>query len=303
MFRFKRILFSPLAQRNNPAAVRRVTALVGTNGAHMKLLGVAPEPTRFQRLIQPPGLADEVVAAERARLKAVVRRLATRETDVVEVVVGDPTRTIIESVLSEHHDLVVVTSDEDRQDRTTIRRLLRTCPCPVWVIRPTRARTQRVLACVNPDPAEFDVNKAILELASSMVAMSGGELHVLHAWQLYGEATLRSSAFVRATPDQISKLLLAEERRSQQALTKLLDTALVEPEVSVEVHLVKGAPEDIVPELVAKKRINLVVMGTAGRTGPAAMIMGNTAERIIDDVKCSLIAVKPLSFVSPVKTP
>ncbi len=292
MRRFKNILFSPLAERNNVAAVRRVTELVEGNGARVTLIAAVPEPTRLERLFQRSGVLDDVVAAERVRLERVLRRLAKGQPDALDVVVGDATKTIVERVLAENHDLVVVTSDEDRHDQTAIRRLLRECPCPVWVIRPTRARTQRVLACVNPDPSEFELNKTILELASSMMQMSGGELHVVHAWELYGEGTLRNSAFLRTPAAEVDAMLDAERSRRDEALTDLV-SAVLKGAAPVELHLLKGAPEDAVPRLVVKKRINLVVIGTAGRTGAAAMIIGNTAERIIDAVGCSLIAVKP----------
>ena len=42
-------------------------------------------------------------------------------------------------------------------------------------------------------------------------------------------------------------------------------------------------------------------MGTVARRGIAGWMMGNTAELILDQVQCSVLAVKPLDFVSPIK--
>ena len=42
-------------------------------------------------------------------------------------------------------------------------------------------------------------------------------------------------------------------------------------------------------------------MGTVARTGIAGLIMGNTAESILDQLEQSVIAIKPQGFVSPVK--
>lgn len=44
----------------------------------------------------------------------------------------------------------------------------------------------------------------------------------------------------------------------------------------------------------------LVVMGTAARTGIPGFIMGNTAETILNRPDCSVLAVKPPGFVTPV---
>jgi len=56
----------------------------------------------------------------------------------------------------------------------------------------------------------------------------------------------------------------------------------------------------VIPELVKHKDIDLIVMGTIGRTGIPGMIMGNTAERLLDRVECSILAIKPEGYISPV---
>lgn len=304
MRRFENILFSPLGSHDNPAAVRRVAELVAENGASITLFGVAPEPTRLQRLLHRHDFLETAATAERSRIEKLVGRLtkAIGNGASTAVEMGDPALRIIERVLSENHDLVVVTSDEDRKDTASIRRLLRECPCPVWVIRPTRARIQRVLAAVNPDPDEIELNRTILELASDMVRRHGGELHLVHAWELYGEKTMRSSAFVHVSSEELDDLLEQERHRHERAVRNLIaDTELAtEP---WDVHLVKGPPEEVITELVARRRINLLVLGTVARTGVNRMIMGNTAERVLDNVACSVIALKPAGFVSPIKPP
>ena len=54
------------------------------------------------------------------------------------------------------------------------------------------------------------------------------------------------------------------------------------------------------PDLVSRHRINLLVIGTLARTGISGLVMGNTAGQVLDDVGCSVIAVKPPGFKSPV---
>lgn len=44
----------------------------------------------------------------------------------------------------------------------------------------------------------------------------------------------------------------------------------------------------------------ILVMGTVGRTGIPGLVIGNTAEAILNQVHCSILAVKPPDFVSPV---
>ena len=56
-------------------------------------------------------------------------------------------------------------------------------------------------------------------------------------------------------------------------------------------------------ETVDKRRINLLVMGTVARTGVSGLLIGNTAESVLDHVRCSVIAVKPPGFVTPIQLP
>ena len=46
---------------------------------------------------------------------------------------------------------------------------------------------------------------------------------------------------------------------------------------------------------------DLLVMGTVSRWGIARRLLGNTAERVLERVDCSLLTVKPEEFVSPVE--
>jgi len=43
-----------------------------------------------------------------------------------------------------------------------------------------------------------------------------------------------------------------------------------------------------------------VVMGTVARTGVPGFIMGNTAETILNHINCSVLAIKPQGFVTPI---
>ena len=45
----------------------------------------------------------------------------------------------------------------------------------------------------------------------------------------------------------------------------------------------------------------LIIMGTVGRTGIPGFIMGNTAETILNRIDCSVLAIKPDGFVTPVR--
>ncbi len=60
-----------------------------------------------------------------------------------------------------------------------------------------------------------------------------------------------------------------------------------------KVHLMHGEAAEVIPQFVSGHGTDLLVMGTIGRTGLSGILMGNTAERILNRVECSVLAVKP----------
>ena len=303
MRRFTNILFSPLGDKDNPAAIRRITELARGNGSELTLLGTIAQPSRRHRLLHRDEVDAAITSAQRHEIMRRLERWRDAADGVptrIDVQAGNAALVILGHVLTEGHDLVVVTSDDDREDHATIKRLLRKCPCPVWVIRPTRARIQRVLVAVDPEPDEAALNHTLLELAAGMVDLHGGELHLLHAWELYGESTMRSSSFASVSADRLQALLDAERDDRTRALNDLVASSKV-AEAPWHIHVSKGHPGRTVPEYVHKHRINLLVMGTVARTGLTGLIMGNTAEQVLDAVHCSVIAVKPSGYVSPLE--
>lgn len=302
MRRFANILFSPLGLHDNSLAVRNIAKLLVGTPARLTLFGVIPESGGLRRLLPQTEIERELRERQRDELERELakwgRRIGHAEVETV-VEVGNPGLSIIERVINEGHDLVVVTTD-DQEDQASVKRLQRKCPCPVWIIRPTRARTLRVMAAVNPDASEAELNQMIVELAASMVDLQGGELHVSHAWELAGESSLRTSPRLRASLAEIDELLERERTARQTALDQLLSHPKV-ADAPWQIHLVKGEPAHVIADLAHDLKINLLVMGTVARSGMSGLVMGNTAENILDHVDCSVIAIKPPGFVSPVK--
>ncbi len=298
MHRFKNILLHPSGTDADDDAARRVGDLVRHNGAALTVLGVVADP--------PSGVhgrhehATAVLEAERVALTASLTRCAAATGHApteVQIRQGDPSPTIIDRVREAGHDLVVVVHDEPHDP--TVRRLLRLCPCPVWVMRPGTDDPPRVLAAVNPDPDEAALNTTILELASSLAGTEGAELHLVHAWELYGESTMRFSPYLRSRPEDVDALVEQERASHLQAVDAMLRTAGV-ADRPWQVHLVKGRPEDVVPQMVTDQGVTVLVMGTVARAGMRGAVIGNTAERVLEDVACSVVAVKPPGFESPV---
>jgi universal stress protein E len=122
-------------------------------------------------------------------------------------------------------------------------------------------------------------------------------LHVVHALPKYGTKGMTKGRKLR--PDLLEFI---DELR-----TKLRDSCystLTDYDVTLkqdQVHLLIGDPSEVIPEFANELGLDLIVMGTAARSGLAGLVHGNTAERVLQEVSCSILAIKPDDFNSPVQ--
>jgi len=225
------------------------------------------------------------------------------------VVVGTPFLEVIRQVLRDKHDLVILAAEgrggiKERLFGSTSMHLMRKCPCPVWVVKSaTHEKYGRILAAVDttsdfPDPERQSLNPLILQLASSLAQMDNSELHVAQVWSVFAEGYME----VRAGLSE--KSMRNGRKLTKQLYATRLDGLLAGVDLKGIIphrHLPRNddAPRAIV-KLAKSKKIDLLVMGTVCRTGLAGFFIGNTAEKVLSEVNCSVLTVKPEGFVTPV---
>lgn len=311
MDRFKNILVSASPGHLEARTMRAAIRLADKNEAALTVVEVVPPmPRRYRALLGQARIADVESGLLRHRQES-LRHLAenTRagaDTDL-KILEGEPFIEVIRHVLTHGNDLVIVGGDQVEQGETPelssgVMHLLRKCPVPVWVMRPPRSDAPRILALVDPDPGDSvrdSLNALVLELATSLARREGAELHVGHAWSLVGEALFRSSPHVGLADDEVDQMVAAAEDTHREQLRLLLDPYDVD-ELGAAVHVVGGDAGEELPRLAERLGASLIVMGTVSRTGIRGLIIGNTAETILRSVRCSVLAVKPREFVTPV---
>ena len=312
MQRFQNILLVAGGEGWETAALKRAVDLAKNNHARLTVVDVVEElPQEMRVLATSIHLADLQKLAVSERLKELKRHIEPVLNKGVQVsakvLVGIPFLEIIREVLRNKHDLVMKTARGESRLKevifgSTTMHLMRKCPCPVWVIKPAHQKKYaRIMAAVDPDPIDKKrnaLNTKIMELATSLARIEGSELHVSHAWSLYGESLMTGS--IRMSQREVDKLVRQTRKEHQGRITELVEKhASGLP--NGRVHLLKGHAEELIPALAKRKKFELIVMGTVCRTGLAGFVVGNTAENILQQVDCSVLAIKPAGFVSPVK--
>ena len=86
---------------------------------------------------------------------------------------------------------------------------------------------------------------------------------------------------------------------AQKLLEAFVESLDTDP-AKVHLHLTWGTPWQEVDRLAQHLNIDLIALGTVGRSGLKGVLLGNTAERILSICNCSILAVKPADFVSPI---
>jgi universal stress protein E len=301
---FANALFVGFSHPHTTAALRSVIELMRReDGRTTAIAVIEPAPT-LQRLLTPREVTEGVETALRETLQRDLERCVAKAAgerspaDVdIDVVTGHVVAMVLRRIVDDDHDLLVLTGHpDDPFARAVIKRLQRKSPCPVWAIRPSRDRKRRILAAVDTDTEHHGLDHRILA-AARWLATPGSEVHVVTAWELLGEATLRSSPFVGPGDHDVDELRAQCEADHRRTLTELVGEHHF-GDVPLHVHVRNGAAADVIVELVEQRRINQLVMGTIGRTGIPGFVIGNTAERLLSDVPCSEFVVKPPGFAS-----
>jgi len=309
MKRFKNILYHADGDTPSQESLDRALALARANQARLTVMDVISETDAAAHIEQRYDLnLQELLRRRRLEQLEAWLEPHTRNGSPIytQVVSGTPFLELIRAVQRNDYDLLIKPPHphEGLTERLLYGsfdlHLLRKCPCPVWIDRPESAHPYRnILAAVDPaDQSNLELNRLIMDLASSLAARESAKLHVIHAWRMPGESMLRSGR-ARLPAGEIERLLRETEQSHRQRLDELLGDYQLASD-SPEVALVKDRAAKAITAVADSRQADLIVMGTVGRTGIPGFIIGNTAEDVLRTTRKSILAVKPQGFVSPV---
>ena len=300
---FKSVLVDIDAALPEHPALERAIRLARASGARLTITDVMTVPAYARRYL-PADVEEEMVSRRRQQLA----RIADAVTDVateVRLLDGRPATVLIQEVLRSNHDLLMRTHARNLAPSgpqpfgAVDMELLRKCPCPVLLVRQGTVRQHpQIVGAVNAsteEPAERALNTRIVELTLLMAELEGGVPILLQAWAPFAERMVRS----HSPADAVAVYVEDVRQRTASDLRQLAQSFGSRIAGVQTVHR-RGEPENVIPEFAVAQGVDLVVMGTVARGGIAGLLIGNTAERMLKSLPCSVLAVKPDGFVSPV---
>lgn len=267
-------------------ALLKAAAIAERCGARLTVLHTfsLPYPLAGSSYRSAAELIREGNQARRQNLMALVDRLGIRHARIDYAVEWDVpvAAAIVRHVLRTQPDLLV--ADSHRHGRfgrwlltNTDWELIRSTPCPLWFVKsPQLPKRPQMLAAVDPvhvDSAHAGLDGAVLKMAQRLQRELDATICLAHVLDPSDEA---------AGHDAVARLA----RRHR------LGTA-----ARAFGH---GDPAKVLPALAAAEEADVVVMGAISRRSRAAAFIGGTAERVIDQLRCDILVVKPPRFKTDV---
>ena len=180
--------------------------------------------------------------------------------------------------------------------------LIRTCPVPLWLVKPTAADAPSVfLAAIDPlnehdKPAALD--DEILKLSNRLAHKFKGKVHAFHAYDpRMAVATATANAYIPVSLpfDEIEQQMRDQHKGRFDEVTDYHDIN------KDRAHLVAGLTHEELPALAEEIAADVVVMGAVSRNRWQRLFIGATAERTLEQLPCDLLIIKPDWFKTPVQ--
>jgi nucleotide-binding universal stress UspA family protein len=137
-------------------------------------------------------------------------------------------------------------------------------------------------------PIDFsDASRAAMEVAADLARRTGAELVLLHAYPIPGYTFPDGS--VVASPKMMQDLADQAERHLEE--WRAAAAAIVGPRVATEKAV--GEPAAEIVSFARSAGVDLIVVGTHGRTGLQHALLGSVAERVVRRAHCQVLTVRP----------
>ena len=294
-------------------AVKRAAWLAKNSGAELDLLVCYyNEYLSGDRLFDSPSLEkarDEVIENHEKHLETLAQPLRADGIVVKTSAVWDHPlyEGIVRHAIEYGADIVV----KDTHHHSAVTRalltntdwnLIRTCPMPLWLVKPRDFSVKPVfVAAIDPmhqhdKPAALD--DELLHVSKSIAEKVGGDVHAFHSYDpRIAVATATANAYIPVSLpfDEIEQQMHEDHEKRFIEITEFHEID------EDHAHLVAGLAHEELPLIAEKLAADVVVMGAVARNRWKRLFIGATAERTLEDLPCDLLIIKPDWFQTPVE--
>lgn len=228
----------------------------------------------------------------------------------IELLSGRVADQIIKAAVLHNADLVVKAADRSAMQSSPLfgaveKKLIRKCPVPVWIVRPeTPAPPQSLVVAVDSPGVKAepdDLAASLLDNAVTFALRLGvKEVKLLHICSVMG-ASFLASPRSGWSPEEVEEFVEEWRKQSLDWLNRFWEKAAElyrQTGLRFSQRLVMGDARKDLAAAAKDLNTDVLFIASANRSGVPGLLIGNTAESVIDRVECSVYVVKPKGFKS-----
>lgn len=213
-----------------------------------------------------------------------------------------PFEAIIERVIEDNYDLVIKGTHQHDKLKSVVFtptdwHILRKCPCPVLLVKEHEWPINgNILAAVNVGSDEEEhhsLNIKITKEAKQLAELIRANVHLVNSFP--GTPVNIAIEIPEFNSNEYNDTMHKHHEQAMISHANQFDISVV------NTHVEEGLPETVIEQVANKLDAELVILGTVGRTGFSAALIGNTAEHVIDQLNCDVLALKPDGYISPLQ--
>jgi len=235
-------------------------------------------------------LSTELATQGKRVLDEVSARADDKEVDITTQVIepGQPVHQEIIEYGTEHDVDVVVMGTHGRTGLNRLvlgsvaERTLRISPIPVLTVHEASDIVSEFETILLPTDGSKTATTAATH-AIQLAVMTDATLHVVHAVDL----TIIAGEYGSG------KVLDSLETAGQQAVDTVIERATDAGVQSVEASILSGSPSRAIADYAADRDVDLVVMGTHGRSGLERFLIGSVTEKVVRLAEMPVLSVSP----------
>jgi len=211
-----------------------------------------------------------------------------------------PFEAIVERVMNDNYDLVIKGTHQHDKLKSVVFtptdwHILRKCPCPVLLVKehewPSNGNIIAALNVGSDEAEHHSLNIKITEEAKKLAELIEANVHLVNSFP--GTPVNIAIEIPEFNSSEYNDTMLKHHEQAMISHANKFDISVV------NTHVEEGLPETVIEQVATKIDAELVILGTVGRTGISAALIGNTAEHVIDQLNCDVLALKPDGYISP----
>jgi nucleotide-binding universal stress UspA family protein len=283
-------------------ALKQAVRLASATGASITAVHVMDE-FLVHELKQALSTDQATIRADwQAKLKKFVDETDLGTPNVrAEVRIGNPLQELSEACVVSRADLLVMGVKGSRQEPNRVgviaAKCVRKAPVDVLLVREDAdGAFKQLVTCV-----DFSTNSAqAVRRALQIAGQDKASVDCLFVYQSAVAMSLDYGGLAAPLPVTSDQALLDQWRHDLETFVEPL--AEEESGVTVTKTVIERINiRETILEHVNETHADLVVLGTRGKTGLRELLIGTTAEKIVANAPCSILAVKPESVLPTVE--